>query len=111
MIDNDFIITVEFTVKWEEVSGEMANQNQVISSDLVKIEERFGDKVKKLEERLAKKMKQSEDRVKQAVISSEDRMEQKVKNIVRAEVASHPRVPTAQFAWSSSRHPRRLCSA
>ena len=56
-------------------------------------------------------MKQSEDRVKQAVISSEDRMEQKVKNIVRAEVASHPRVPTAQFAWSSSRHPRRLCSA
>ena len=48
MIDNDFIITVEFTVKWEEVSGEMANQNQVISSDLVKIEERFGDKVKKL---------------------------------------------------------------
>ena len=92
MIDNDFIITVEFTVKWEEVSGEMANQNQVISSDLVKIEERFGDKVKKLEERLAKKMKQSEDRVKQAVISSEDRMEQKVKNIVRAEVAK-VRVP------------------
>ena len=70
----------------------MANQNQANSSDLVKIEERFGDKVKKLEERLAKKMKQSEDRVKQAVISSEDRMEQKVKNIVRAEVAK-VRVP------------------
>jgi len=90
-VGTDLNITVEVTLKWEEVVGEMVDQNNVKSSDLVKVEERLGEKVRNLEEKLGQKMKQSEDRLAQTlekkVRNSEERMEQKMKNIVCAEVA------------------------
>ena len=104
-VGTDLNITVEVTLKWEEISGEM-----VESSDLVKVEERLGEKVRKL----GQKMKQSEDSLAQTmekkVRDSEERMEEKIKKIVRAEVAKSrmPLFPECPVCFDKLSPPKKI---
>jgi len=104
-VGTDLNITVEVTLKWEQISGEM-----VESSDLVKVEERLGEKVRKL----GQKMKQSEDSLAQTmekkVRDSEERMEEKIKKIVRAEVAKArmPLIPECPVCFDKLSPPKKI---
>ena len=70
----DLNITVEVTLKWEDVPGGM--DLQVKSSELTKVEERM---VKNSEEMLKQKIENSEENMKQEIEKSEERMKQEMK--------------------------------
>ena len=74
----DLNITVEITLKWEEVPGGM--DLQVKSIELTKVEERM--------------VKNSEEMLKQEIENSEERMKQEMKRILRAlKTISIPKCP------------------
>ena len=58
-------VTVEVSVKWEDVSEEVVvEQDRVNNSDLLAVERRLREEAGKQEERQAKRLKESEDRMK-----------------------------------------------
>ena len=68
-VGKDLNITVDFALKWEEISGGgMVEQNQANSSDLVEVVKSLGEKLKQMGEKLEEE-------------------QQNMKNFVRAEIA------------------------
>ena len=72
-VGKDLNITVDFALKWEEISGGgMVEQNQANSSDLVEVVKSLGEK----QEQMGEKLKQMGEK-----------LEENMKNFVRAEIA------------------------
>ena len=85
-------MTVEVTLKREDISGEMVEENHGNSSDLVKVEER-----------LKQEMKNSEERLKQ-------NMQQEMKLVVRAEIAKlkTSSIPECPVCLQNLAHPKKI---
>ena len=88
-------ITLEVTLKREDISGEMVEENHGNSSDLVKVEER-----------LKQEMKNSEERLKQNM----QNMQQEMKLVVRAEIAKlkTSSIPECPVCFQNLAHPKKI---
>ena len=90
-----FNITVEVTLKREDISGDMVGENHGNSSNLVKVEER-----------LKQEMKNSEARLKQNM----QNMQQEMKLVVRAEIAKlkTSSIPECPVCFENLAHPKKI---
>jgi len=108
-IGTDLEATVEVVLKWEDISGGVVEEDQVISKNLVQVEERLGEKLEQMGGKL-EQMGGKLEQMKTFVLAELDQQQQQMKNFVRGEIAKVKAtpIPECPVCFLQLKPPRKI---